>query len=134
MPSKPQPDLNEGRLRAQLVPILDKGLVRVADLGPDWSLPSLAGAPLSEDESVQLAKMLAALADPVRLRLMSLVASNPDLTSSELEGPLGRSQPTISHHCRVLVEAGLLTGEQRGRWTHWRIDSRGLAALRYALE
>jgi ArsR family transcriptional regulator len=90
-------------------------------------------APLSDDDATELARVLAALADPVRLRLLSLVASQNEICSCNLEGPLGKSQPTISHHTRVLAEAGLLLGEKRGRWTWWRVDPGRLAAVRAAL-
>jgi ArsR family transcriptional regulator len=90
-------------------------------------------APLSEVEAVELARVLAALADPVRLRLLSLVASAPEVCSCELEGPLARSQPTVSHHTKILAEAGLISGEKRGRWMWWRANPAQLALLRRAL-
>lgn len=90
-------------------------------------------APLSEAEAVELARVLAALADPVRLRLLSLVASGPEICSCDLEGPLGRSQPTVSHHTKVLADAGLISGERRGRWTWWRVHPDRLADVRRAL-
>jgi ArsR family transcriptional regulator len=77
--------------------------------------------------------VLGALADPVRLRLFSLVASRPEICSCDLEQPLGRSQPTVSHHTKVLSEAGLIIGEKRGRWTWWRVDPDRLASVRGAL-
>ena len=80
----------------------------------------LTTARLSEAESNELAAVFAALSDPVRLRLFSIVASEEEVCSCHLEAPLGKSQPTISHHTRVLAEAGLIEGEKRGRWTWWR--------------
>ena len=94
---------------------------------------SVVEAPLSDEEAAELARVLGALADPVRLRLFSLVAARGEVCSCELEEPLGRSQPTISHHTRVLAEAGLLSGDKRGRWTWWTIAPNRLAALRRAL-
>ena len=94
---------------------------------------SVVDAPLGETEAVELAKVLAALADPVRLRLLSLVGSQSEVCSCDLEGPLGRSQPTISHHTKVLAEAGLLVGEKRGRWMWWRVNADRLAVVRRAL-
>ncbi len=67
-----------------------------------------------------LATVMAALSDPVRLRLLSLVAAEGEVCSCDLEAPLGKSQPTISHHARILSEAGLIVGERRGKWTWWR--------------
>ena len=93
----------------------------------------LRAAPLGEDEAVELAKVFAALADPVRLRLLSLVAAHDEVCSCDLENPLGKSQPTISHHTKALADAGLVTGEKRGRWMMWRIVPERLTALRAAL-
>ena len=89
--------------------------------------------PLSVPEAEELAGTLGALADPVRLRLLSLVAARHEVCSCELEAPLGRSQPTISHHTKVLADAGLIVGERRGRWTWWHAVPERLAAVRDAL-
>ena len=93
----------------------------------------LTEAPLDAEAVDELAQVLSALADPVRLRLVSLVAANGEVCSCDLEEPLGKSQPTISHHTRVLVEAGLLIGEKRGRWTWWSLVPERLAQVRAAL-
>jgi ArsR family transcriptional regulator, arsenate/arsenite/antimonite-responsive transcriptional repressor len=69
----------------------------------------------------------------VRLRLLSLVAARVEICSCELEAPLGKSQPTVSHHTKVLAKAGLLVGEKRGRWVWWRVEPSRLAAVRRAL-
>jgi ArsR family transcriptional regulator len=90
-------------------------------------------ATLSEDQAADLARMFAALADPVRLRLLSLIASTDEICSCELQGPLGRSQPTISHHTKILHEAGLISGDKRGRWVWWSIVPERMQALRDAL-
>lgn len=95
--------------------------------------PSVVAAPLSDSEAEDLARVLAALADPVRLRLLSLVAARGEVCSCDLEQPLARSQPTVSHHTTVLAEAGLLVGERRGRWTWWKVQPQRLAELRKAL-
>jgi ArsR family transcriptional regulator len=94
---------------------------------------SLTDVPLDEEEAVELAHVLRALADPARLRLLSLVASQQEICSCELEAPLGKSQPTVSHHTRVLADAGLIIGEKRGRWMWWRVEPSRLAAVRAAL-
>ncbi len=94
---------------------------------------SVVDAPLGEAEAAELAGVLGALGDPVRLRLFSLVAARGEVCSCELEEPLARSQPTISHHTRVLAEAGLICGEKRGRWMWWSIAPGRLADLRRAL-
>lgn len=94
---------------------------------------SLTDVPLDEAEAVELAHVLRALADPARLRILSLVASQQEVCSCELEAPLGKSQPTVSHHTKVLADAGLIIGEKRGRWMWWRVESERLAAVRAAL-
>lgn len=102
--------------------------------GPDdLCCASLTEAPLNDAEAAELARVFGALSDPVRLRLLSLVASQVEICSCDLEGPLDRSQPTISHHTRVLAEAGLIVGEKRGRWMWWRADPERLATVRKVL-
>ena len=100
---------------------------------PPLCCPPVVEAPLRAAEAEELARVLAALADPVRLRLFSIVAARGEVCSCELEEPLGKSQPTVSHHTKVLAEAGLLTGEKRGRWVWWSIVPARLAGLRQAL-
>ena len=90
-------------------------------------------APLSESEAGELADVLAAMADPVRLRLLSIVSGQGSVCSCDLEGPLRRSQPTISHHTRILADAGLIVGERRGKWTWWSTAPERLDAVRRAL-
>jgi ArsR family transcriptional regulator len=94
---------------------------------------SVVEAPLSRADAAQLAHVLAALSDPVRLRLFSLVGAQREVCSCDLEAPLAKSQPTISHHTKVLAEAGLIIGEKRGRWMWWRVDPERLASIRAAL-
>ena len=94
--------------------------------------PVLA-APLAESDAVELARMFSALADPVRLRILSLVAQAGEVCSCDFERPLGKSKPTISHHTKALAEAGLIVGEKRGRWMWWRIAPEQIANLRAVL-
>ena len=95
----------------------------------------LLAAPLAEDEAAELAGAFKALADPVRLRLLSLIATAPDGTacSCDLEVPVGKSQPTVSHHLSILAEAGLITKEKVGRWVNCTIVPDRLAQLREVL-
>ena len=95
----------------------------------------LLAAPLAEDDAAELAGAFKALADPVRLRLLSLIAAAPDGTacSCDLEVPVGKSQPTVSHHLSILAEAGLITKEKVGRWVNCTIVPERLAQLRKAL-
>lgn len=90
-------------------------------------------APLSADDAAGLAAAFAALGDPVRLRLLSLVAATDEICSCDLQAPLGKAQPTISHHTKALAEAGLIVGERRGRWVWWRVVPERLEQLRAAL-
>lgn len=91
-------------------------------------------APLSEVEATDLAGAFKVLADPARLRLFSLIASSGgEVCACDLVEPLGRSQPTVSHHLSVLHDAGLLEREKRGRWVWYRAVPSRLAVLRDAL-
>ena len=93
----------------------------------------LTEQPLSKRDAERTAPVLAALGDPVRLRLLSIVAAEGEVCSCNLEGPLGKSQPTVSHHTRVLAEAGLIVGERRGKWTWWQVVPERLEELRRLL-
>ena len=84
--------------------------------------------------AARLAHGFAALADPVRLRVLSLIASAGEICSCDLQGPIGKSQPTISHHTKALAEAGLIVGDRRGKWTWWRVVPDQLAVLQAALD
>jgi ArsR family transcriptional regulator, arsenate/arsenite/antimonite-responsive transcriptional repressor len=101
----------------------------------DACCTSLLAAPLAEEEAGELAAAFKALADPVRLRLLSLLASAPDGTacSCDLEEPVGKSQSTVSHHLSVLADAGLITKEKVGRWVNCTIVPDRLDALRSVL-
>lgn len=102
--------------------------------GVDVCCPSVVAEPLATTDAEDLARVFAALSDPVRLRLLSLVATAGEICSCDLQDPLGKAQPTVSHHTKVLADAGLITGEKRGRWVWWRIVPDRLGALRAALE
>ena len=96
--------------------------------------PVLASA-LSEDEAVDLAAAFKVLADPARLRLLSMIASADadEACACDLVEPIGKSQPTVSHHLAVLTDAGLLEREKRGKWAYYRAVPERLAVLRDAL-
>jgi ArsR family transcriptional regulator len=95
---------------------------------------SVLTAPLTPAEAETLARGFAALADPVRLRLLSLIAARGEVCSCDLLQPLGKSQPTVSHHTRALADAGLIVGDKRGRWVYWRLVPEQVQGLRRALE
>ena len=98
--------------------------------------PAVLAVPLAEDRAEALARDFSVLADPVRLRLLSLLVSAPsgEVCVCDLVEPLGRSQPTVSHHLKVLVDAGLVLGDKRGRWVWYRPVPERLAQLRRALD
>jgi len=109
--------------------------VPVESVGPDvLCCPPLSEGAIDAAAAEQLATVLGALADPVRLRIFSIIASQEETCSCNLEGPLGRSQPTISHHTSRLAAAGLITGERRGRWMWWRAVPDQVDALRAVLQ
>ncbi len=96
--------------------------------------PVTAGV-LDENEAEELAHLFKVLADPARLRLLSLVAASAsgEACACDLVEPIGRSQPTVSHHLAMLVDAGLLSREKRGKWAWYRLVPERLDALRTAL-
>ena len=91
----------------------------------------LARQPLSADQSVELARVFKAMGDPVRLRLLSLIASHAggEACVCDLTDVFDLSGPTISHHLKVLREAGLITGERRGTWIYYRVHPELLAQV-----
>lgn len=94
-----------------------------------------APAALGLVEAERLATLLKAVADPTRLRLLSLVARSvgDEACVCDLTGPVGLSQPTVSHHMKILVEAGLLARTQRGKWAYYRLVPGSLEGLADAL-
>ena len=108
---------------------------------PKKSLPvfddccSLLVEPIDEQAATDLARGFHALADPARLRLLSLIAAQPagEVCACDLVEPLGKSQPTVSHHLKVLYVAGLVDRDKRGSWIWYRVVHDRLDALRAAL-
>ena len=90
-------------------------------------------APLGEAAAEDLAAAFKVIADPVRLRLLSIIASEGETCACNLTAPLGKSQPTISHHLSVLTDAGLLHREKRGKWAWYSVAPDRFAVLRDAL-
>lgn len=89
----------------------------------------LCCSPLDEASATEMAGRLKALADPTRLRLYSLIASSQESCACDLTEPLAVSQPTVSHHLKVLLEAGLVTRQQRGKWAYYEVERTRLAEL-----
>lgn len=88
-----------------------------------------------ETDAAELAKGFAALSDPVRLHLLSLITNaGPDgACVCDLVAPVGRSQPTVSHHLKVLREAGLVSADKRGTWAWYKADAAAIARLQQSL-
>jgi ArsR family transcriptional regulator len=86
---------------------------------------------LSERQADDLARILKAIADPTRLRLVSMVAAHESREACvcELTDPLGLTQPTISHHLKILVDAGIFSRDKRGKWAYYALVPAALEAL-----
>jgi ArsR family transcriptional regulator len=108
-----------------MLTVTDIGDVEVACCVP------AAAEPLPLERAEELATLLKAVADPTRLRLLSLVAqaAGGEACICDLTGPVALSQPTVSHHMKILVEAGLLTRQQRGKWAYYRLVEGAVAHL-----
>jgi ArsR family transcriptional regulator len=99
------------------------------------SCPPLLQEPLRAEDAERLGSALKVIADPARLRLLSLIQAQPghEACVCHLTEPLALSQPTVSHHLKVLLQAGLVEREQRGSWAYFRVREEPLAALRTLL-
>ncbi len=107
---------------------------RTSTIGPvtaDHCCASVLAAPLHVDDAEELAGGFHALADPVRLRILSILASSHDgeVCVCDFVGPVGKSQPTVSHHLKILSEAGLVQGDRRGKWVWYSLNRVRLAEL-----
>jgi len=102
----------------------------------DQCCTSVLAAPLDVDDAGELAGGFHALADPVRLRILSILASSSkgEVCVCDFVGPVGKSQPTVSHHLKILSEAGLVQGDRRGKWVWYSLNRERLSALRAAID
>lgn len=117
---------------------------RMSTTAKDETLPrqsstdccSLTAGPIGQNEAERLTGMLKALADPTRLRLLSHVTAQGcrDVCACDLTAELDITQPTVSHHMKKLVEAGLITREQRGKWAHYSVVPEAFDQLRGFLD
>ena len=107
----------------------------VATIEAELCCAPVSSAALDESQAESLASAFAALADPIRLRILSFIASSEtdEVCACDLLEPSGRSQPTVSHHMKILVDAGLVTREKRSLWVWYRVVPERLAALRAVL-
>ena len=98
--------------------------------------PSVLASPLDITQAAELALGFTALADPVRLRVLSILAAAPEgeVCVCDFVEPLGKSQPTVSHHLKILGEAGLVHGDRRGKWVWYSLNRQRLADLRAAID
>lgn len=89
------------------------------------------GSPAAADDAADLAARFKALADPNRLRILSIISNDPaaETCVCDMTGPLDLGQPTVSHHLKILVEAGLLTREKRGVWAYYSLVPGALESL-----
>jgi ArsR family transcriptional regulator, arsenate/arsenite/antimonite-responsive transcriptional repressor len=103
---------------------------------PSECCASVLAAPLGTTDADELAAGFSALADPVRLRVLSILAAAPEgeVCVCDFVEPLAKSQPTVSHHLRVLSDAGLVQGDRRGKWVWYSLNRDRLAALRSAID
>ncbi len=110
---------------------MPKSLTVLSPADPAACCPPLTQEPLSAEQAAQVAPLLKALAEPVRLRLMSLIASHPggEACVCDLTGAFELSQPTISHHLKVLHDSGLVDRDRRGVWVYYRARTEALASL-----
>jgi len=110
---------------------VSKSLLELTPVETVACCPPLTKKPLSSEQAERIAPLLKALADPVRLRLLSLVASHADGEACvcDLNDAFDLSQPTISHHLKVLHELGLLDRSKRGVWVFYKIRPEALADL-----
>jgi ArsR family transcriptional regulator len=108
------------------LPLIDAG---------DACCSTVTGGVLDVESAERLARSFKALGDPTRVRLLSLIAATEggEACICDLTGPVGLSQPTVSHHMRLLVEAGLITREQRGKWAYFAVVDEALVALSTSL-
>ena len=98
--------------------------------------PSVLDAPLNTGDATEMARSFSALADPVRLRVLSMLAASPagEVCVCDFVDPLGKSQPTISHHLKILADAGLVQGDRRGKWVWYSLNRERLAELRATID
>ncbi|WP_433726638.1 ArsR/SmtB family transcription factor [Nocardia sp. CA-129566] len=103
---------------------------------PSCEVTPLVGKPLSAEAAVEMAAVFKALSDPVRLRLLSAVASHAgqEACVCDVSAGFDVTQPTISHHLKVLREAGLLSSERRGSWVYYRVEPTALHQLSQLLD
>ncbi len=119
----------------QPLALLDSPVDATAIAAMQACCPDLFGEAISEEEAVVAARVFKALADPARVRLLSMIAQadQQEACVCDLIEPVGLAQPTVSHHLKVLLDAGLVERERRGSWAYYRLKPDALLAIRRAL-
>lgn len=114
---------------------VNMSLVRLVQVISEECCPPILRDALPAEDAEDMAAALRVIADPARLRILSLLATADagETCGCDLTEPLGLSQPTVSHHLKVLADAGLLEREQRGRWAFFRLVPSRLDVIRRAL-
>ncbi len=115
---------------------MNKSTSTIVTRAPDQCCPSVLAAPLDAADAAELASGFSALSDPVRLRVLCMLATSPEgeVCVCDFVDPLGKSQPTISHHLKILGEAGLVQGDRRGKWVWYSLNRDRLAGLQAAID
>ncbi|MCW3843909.1 metalloregulator ArsR/SmtB family transcription factor [Micromonospora yasonensis] len=113
---------------------MSKQELPVVDLNAVACCAPIAVRPMDADQAAVVAPMFKALGDPIRLRLMSMIASAPEICVCDLTPAFDLSGPTISHHLKVLREAGLVDSERRGTWVWYRVQPEAFRQLGALLE
>ena len=105
-------------------------------MGDCFECPDLLGRPVTDDDAARLARIFRALADPARVRLLSLLASHPgeEACVNDLLAEVELAQPTVSHHLKVLHEVGLVARERRGSWVYYRLERTSFRQISQMLE
>jgi ArsR family transcriptional regulator len=113
-----------------------KRVETIAPRATEQCCPSVLASPLDAAQAEVLASGFNALADPVRLRVLSILAAAPEgeVCVCDLVEPVGKSQPTVSHHLKILSDAGLVHGDRRGKWVWYSLDRERLGDLQTALQ
>jgi len=96
--------------------------------------PPASESALGPEAAENLASVLKAIADPVRLQVISLLSQVDERCACDFVGPLGVSQPTVSHHLKVLADAGIVSRRKQGRWVYYRLEHDTLGALSESLQ
>ena len=119
---------HHGNVTTRALPVIDQAAVPCCE--------PLGAGRLDAEQAAALARRLKVLADPTRLRLLSMLldSENGEACTCDLVEPLGLSQPTVTHHLQRMAEVGIVHGEQRGRWTYYSVDKNAIEAITDALQ